>query len=84
MNEKIEIIEVKKAGARPKTVGVKTITNDDGEKSRIYTVSSNSPNLGNDLLYAFKKSVQKVRAENLEAVIRIEKGFMPPSKPTRP
>ncbi len=56
----------KKAGARPKSVDIKTIINDDGTKSRIYTVSSNSPNLGEDLLYAFKKSVQKARDENLK------------------
>lgn len=65
MTAKVEIIKARKAGARPKTVGVKTIINDNGEKSRIYTVSSNSPNLGDDLLYAFKKSVEKAREENL-------------------
>lgn len=66
MTGKIEIVKAKKAGARPKTVGVKTIINDNGEKSRVYTVSSNSPNLGEDLLYAFKKSVEKAREENLK------------------
>lgn len=63
---KIEITKAKKAGARPKTVGVKTIIQDNGEKTRIYTVSSNSPNLGEDLLYAFKKGVEKAREENLK------------------
>ncbi|MDI7775267.1 hypothetical protein [Asticcacaulis sp. EMRT-3] len=62
---KMEIIKARKAGARPKTVAVKTIINDDGEKSRVYSVSSNSPNLGEDLLYVFKKGVQKAREENL-------------------
>jgi len=62
---KIEKGPGKKAGARPKTVGVKTIINDDGEKSRIYTVSSNSPNLVEDLLYAFQKGIDKAREENL-------------------
>jgi hypothetical protein len=66
MSAQTETVKAKKAGARPKTVGVKTIINDDGEKSRVYTVSSNSPNLGEDLLYAFKKSVQKAREENLK------------------
>ncbi|HVZ29347.1 MAG TPA: hypothetical protein VG839_03065 [Asticcacaulis sp.] len=66
MTGKVEIVKARKAGARPKTVGVKTIINDNGEKSRIYTVSSNSPDLGGDLLYAFKKSVEKAREENLK------------------
>lgn len=65
MTNEVKIVKPRKAGARPKTVGVKTIINDNGEKSRIYTVSSNSPNLGEDLLYAFKKGVQKAREENL-------------------
>ena len=64
---KIEIMtKGKKAGARPKTVGVKTVTLDSGEKKRIYTVSTNSPNLGEDLLYAFQKGVDKAREENLK------------------
>ena len=63
---KIEVMSKgKKAGARPKTVGVKTVILDGGEKKRIYTVSTNSPNLGEDLLYVFKKSVEKAREENL-------------------
>jgi len=67
MNDiKIEKGPGKKAGARPKTVGVKTIINDNGEKSRIYTVSTNSPNLSDDLLYVFKKGVEKAREENLK------------------
>lgn len=66
MSAKSETVKAKKAGARPNTVGVKTIIDDNGEKSRVYTVSSNSPNLGEDLLYAFKKSVQKARDENLK------------------
>jgi len=63
---KIEITKAKKAGARPKTVGVKTIIQDNGDKVRIYTVSSNSPNLGDDLLYAFQKGIDKAREENLK------------------
>ncbi len=62
---KVEKIAAEKAGRRPKSVGVKTIINDDGEKSRIYTVSSNSPTRSSDLLYVFKKSVEKAREENL-------------------
>lgn len=62
----IEKITTDKAGRRPKSVGVKTIINDNGEKSRIYTVSSNSPTRSSDLLYVFKKSVEKARAENLK------------------
>ncbi|ADU11880.1 hypothetical protein [Asticcacaulis excentricus] len=62
----IEIAKRKKSQARPKTVGVKTITTDQGEKSRVYTVSNNSLNLGQDLLYAFRKSVEKARDENLK------------------
>ena len=64
MSEKVQIVKAKTAGARPKTVGVKTIINDDGAKSRIYTVSSNSPNLVEDLLYAFQKGIDKAREEN--------------------
>lgn len=63
---KVQKILTDKAGARPKTVGVKTIVNNDGEKSRIYTVSSNSPNLARDLLYAFQKGIDKAREENLK------------------
>ena len=62
----IEIAKPKKSQARPKTVGVKTVLNDKGERNRVYTVSANSPNLGQDLLYAFRKSVEKVRDENLK------------------
>ncbi|ESQ87564.1 hypothetical protein ABAC460_19755 [Asticcacaulis sp. AC460] len=63
---KIEVSKARKAGARPKTVSVKTVTLDGGEKKRIYTVSTNSPNLGEDLLYVFQKSVDKIREENLK------------------
>ncbi len=68
MNTKVEIVKARKAGKRPKTVAVKTIINDNGEKSRIYTVSSNSPNLANDLLYAFQKGIDKAREENLKVL----------------
>lgn len=61
----IKVSKSKRTQAKPKTVGVKTIITDKGEKSRVYTVSNNSPNLGQDLLYAFRKSVEKARDENL-------------------
>jgi|GEM_PF-1806949 len=62
----IVVAKPRKSHARPDTVQVKTIITDEGTKARVYTVSGNSPNLGQDLLYAFRKSVEKTREENLK------------------
>lgn len=64
-NSEVTIVKAKTAGSKPKTVSVKTIIGDDGEKTRVYSVSNNSPNLQDDLLYAFQKGVDKAREENL-------------------
>lgn len=53
-----------RAGARPKSVGVKTRLTSEGEKVRVLTVDANSPSFGEDLLYVFTQNVKAARREN--------------------
>jgi hypothetical protein len=61
----IKIVRNTKAPAkRPKSVGVKTVITDSGEKARVLTVDANSESFGSDLLYVFKQNVRHARQEN--------------------
>ena len=58
---RIQKVKAVRAGARPETVSMKTVVLETGKEFKVFSANSASPNLGGDLLYAFKMSVEKAR-----------------------
>ncbi|HEV2364905.1 MAG TPA: hypothetical protein VGS12_11985 [Caulobacteraceae bacterium] len=52
----------KAAGKRPKSVAVKTVSTEGGEKRRLYLLDANSDTFGEDFLYVFSRNVERARA----------------------
>lgn len=60
------VANAKKASRRPKTVGVKTVSTNDGVKTRMFSLDANSASFGDDFLYVFKSNVKMARKKSKE------------------
>jgi hypothetical protein len=60
------LAKAKTASKRPKTVTIKTVSNDAGSKTRLFALDANSASFGDDFLYAFKSNVRLARKKSKE------------------
>lgn len=53
--------KAKTASKRPKSLGVRTLSNTEGEKARMFVLDPNSASFGDDFLYVFTRNVKRAR-----------------------
>jgi hypothetical protein len=53
--------KARRATKRPKSVVLKTLSTNEGAKTRVTSVDANSATFGADFLYVFKNNVRKAR-----------------------
>lgn len=55
-----------RAGKKPKGVTNKRVTTPDGDQVTVRSIDANSPNFGEEFLYAFSRNVAAARRRNKE------------------